>query len=150
KAHHTPAAAALLAGRLRGDGFAVSLQNGLTTQIFADAIGPERVVAAGGNFGADMTQPGGVLRGHRATFMVGELDGHLSERVPALAADIAAAVPTGDILGYAWAKLAIGALLTATAVSDLPIAGVLAEPAYRPLLTAVASQVVAQAPVPPK
>ena len=139
KAHHTPAAAALLAARLRGDGFAVSLQNGLTTTILSAAIGPERVVEAVVNFGADMTEPGVVLRGNRGTFMVGEIDGYLSARARALAADIADAVATSDILGYAWAKLAYGALLAATAVSDLPIAGVLAEPAYRPLLTAVAA-----------
>jgi 2-dehydropantoate 2-reductase len=148
KAHHTAAAAALLAGRLAGDGFAVSLQNGLTTPVLAAAVGPERIVEAVVNFGADMTGPGVVLRGNRATFLVGEPDGHLSARARALAADIADAVATGDILGYAWAKLAIGALLTATAVSDLPIAEVFAEPAYRPLLTALARQVVAQAPVP--
>ena len=149
KAHHTAAAAALLAGRLHGDGFAVSLQNGLTTPILAAAVGPERVVEAVVNFGADMTEPGVVLRGNRATFMVGEPDGRLSGRVRALAADIAGAVATGDILGYAWAKLAYGAVLAATAVSDLPIAEVLAEPDYRPLLTELARQVVAQAPVPP-
>lgn len=149
KAHHTTAAAALLAGRLSGDGFAVSLQNGLTTRILAAAVGLERVVEAVVNFGADMTEPGVVLRGNRATFMVGELDGRLSARARALAADVADAVATGDILGYAWAKLAYGAVLAATAVSDLPIAGVLGDPAYRPLLTALARQVVAQAPVPP-
>jgi 2-dehydropantoate 2-reductase len=149
KAHHTAAAAALLAGRMHGDGFAVSLQNGLTTPILAAAVGPERVVAAVVNFGADMTEPGVVLRGNRATFMVGEPDGRLSARARALAADIADAVATGDILGYAWAKLAYNAVLAATAVSDLPIAEVLAEPAYRPLLTELARQVVAQAPVPP-
>jgi len=58
KAHHTAAAAALLAGRIRGDGFAVSLQNGLTLPILAAAVGPERVVEAVVNFGADMTAPG--------------------------------------------------------------------------------------------
>jgi 2-dehydropantoate 2-reductase len=149
KAHHTAAAAALLAGRMCGDGFAVSLQNGLTTPILAAAVGPERVVEAVVNFGADMIEPGVVLRGNRATFMVGEPDGRLSARARALAADIADAEATGGILGYAWAKLATGALLTATAVSDLPIAEVFAEPAYRPLLTELARQVVAQAPVPP-
>src|SRR5216683_5275320 len=116
KAHHTAAAAALLAGRLHGDGFAVSLQNGLTTPVLAAAVGPERVVEAVVNFGADMTEPGVVLRGNRATFMVGEPDGRLTSRVRALAADIAGAVATGDILGYAWAKLAYGAVLAATAV----------------------------------
>jgi 2-dehydropantoate 2-reductase len=149
KAHHTAAAAALLAGRLRGGAFAVSLQNGLTTPVLAGAVGPERVVEAVVNFGADMLEPGVVRRGNRATFMVGEPDGRLTGRVRALAADISGAVATADILGYAWAKQAYGAVLAATAVSDLPIAEVLGDPAYRPLLTELARQVVEQAPVPP-
>jgi 2-dehydropantoate 2-reductase len=149
KAHHTAAAAALLAGRLRGDAFAVCLQNGLTGGILAGAVGPERVVEAVVNFGADMVAPGVVLRGNRATFLVGERDGTLSDRVRSLAGDIADAAATPDILGYKWAKQAIGALLAATAVSDLPIADVLGDPAYRPLLTELARQVAAQAPVPP-
>jgi 2-dehydropantoate 2-reductase len=149
KAHHTAAAAALLAGRLRGGAFAVSLQNGLTTPVLAAAVGPERVVEAVVNFGADMLEPGVVLRGNRATFMVGEPGGGLTDRVRALAADISGAVATAGILGYAWAKQAYGAVLAATAVSDLPIAEVLDDPAYRPLLTELARQVVAQAPVPP-
>ena len=134
KAHHTAAAAALLAGRLHGDAFTVALQNGLTGGILARAVGPERVVEAVVNFGANMTEPGIVRRGNRATFMVGEPDGRLSARARALAADIADAVATSNILGYAWAKLAYGAVLAATAVSDLPIAEVLGDPAYRPLL----------------
>ena len=149
KAHHTAAAAALLAGRLRGDAFAVGLQNGLTGAVLAGAVGPERVVEAVVNFGADTLAPGVVLRGNRATFLVGEPDGTLSDRVRSLAADIADATATPDILGYKWAKQAIGALLAATAVSDLPIADVLGDPAYRPLLTELARQVAAQAPVPP-
>jgi 2-dehydropantoate 2-reductase len=149
KAHHTAAAAALLAGRLHGDAFAVALQNGLTGGILAGAVGPERVVEAVVNFGADVLAPGVVLRGNRATFLVGEPDGTLSDRVRALAAELADAKATPDILGYKWAKQAIGALLAATAVSDLPIADVLDDPAYRPLLTELARQVAAQAPVPP-
>src|SRR5215469_6477153 len=54
KAHHTAAAAALLAGRLHGDAFAVPLQNGLTGGVLAAVVGPERVVEAVVNFGADM------------------------------------------------------------------------------------------------
>jgi 2-dehydropantoate 2-reductase len=149
KAHHTASAAALLAGRLRGDAFAVGLQNGLTGGILAGAVGPERVVEAVVNFGADMVAPGVVLRGNRAAFLVGEPDGTLSARVRSLAGDIADAAATPDILGYKWAKQAIGALLAATAVSDLPIADVLGDPAYRPLLTELARQVAVQAPVPP-
>jgi len=148
KAHHTAAAAALLAGRLQGDAFAVGLQNGLTGAVLAGAVGPERVVEAVVNFGADTLAPGVMMRGNRATFLVGEPDGTLSDRVRSLAADIADATATPDILGYKWAKQAIGALLAATAVSDLPIADVLGDPAYRPLLTELARQVAAQAPVP--
>src|SRR6266704_1889143 len=74
----------------------------------------------------------------------------ISERVRALAADIAGVQVTGNIQGYLWAKEAYGAMLAATAVSDLPIADALDDPAYRPLLTALAGQVLAQAPVRPE
>lgn len=147
KAHHTPAAAAVLAGRLRGDGFVVALQNGLPSAALLAAVGRERVVAAMVNFGADVLEPGVVLRGNRATFMIGELDGTLSERAAAVAADIGDAKVTTEILGYLWGKEAYGATLIATAVSDLPIHEVLADPAYRDLLVAVASEVLRQAPV---
>lgn len=149
KAHHTGDAAALLAGRLAGDGFAVSLQNGLTAGMLAAVLGEDRVVGAVVNFGADAIGPGVILRGNRATFLVGELDGRPSERVARLAAQLADARATADVLGYIWAKEAYGATLFATAVSDLPIHAVFADPAYRPLLVAVAAEVLAQAPVRP-
>ena len=148
KAHHTQAAASLLAGRLTGAGFVASLQNGLTAAMLARVLGSDRVVEAVVNFGADVVAPGVILRGNRATFLVGEIDGTISGRVRALAADVADAVATTGILGYTWSKEAYGAMLFATAVSDLPIHAVLGNPAYRPLLTAVAREVLAQAPVP--
>jgi Asp-tRNA(Asn)/Glu-tRNA(Gln) amidotransferase A subunit family amidase/ketopantoate reductase len=149
KAHHTAAAAASLAGRLRGAGYVVSLQNGLNTQVLADAVGADRVVEACVNFGADVTSPGVVLRGNRATFVVGETDGTITDRVTALARDIADAEVTGNVLGYIWAKEAYGAMLAAGAVSDLPIAATLEDPAYKTLMIEVARQVLAQAPVRP-
>jgi 2-dehydropantoate 2-reductase len=147
KAHHTSAAAATLAGRLDGDAFVVALQNGLPSAELAAAVGQHRVVEAVVNFGADVLEPAVVLRGNRATFVIGEVDGRPSDRVAALAADIADAEPTNDILGFIWAKEAYGATLFATAVGDLPIHAVFADPAYRRLLTAVAQEVLAQAPV---
>ena len=149
KAHHTQAAAAELVGRLSGNGFAVSLQNGLTAQVLAAALGPERVVEAVVNFGADVLEPGVILRGNRGTFLLGELDGTVSARVSALAADIADASATTSVLGYTWGKEAYGATLFATAVSDLPIYAVFDDPAFRPLLLAIAAEVLAQAPVRP-
>jgi len=148
KAHHTPRVARLLAGRLAGDAFVASLQNGLNADVLAGAVGPGRVVAACVNFGADVLEPGVVRRGNRATFVIGEPDGTVSDRVRALAADIADARPAENVLGYVWAKEAYGAMLAATAVSDLPIADALADPAYALLFTELAAQVLAQAPVP--
>ena len=149
KAHHTAAAAGLLAGRLRGDGFAVSLQNGLNAPVLAAALGADKVVEACVNFGADVLEPGVIQRGNRATFKVGELDGRLTQRVLALAADIADAQATDRVLGYIWGKEAYGAMLAATAVSDLPIAEVFEAPGYRRLLLAIATEVLEQAPVEP-
>ncbi len=141
KAHHIPDAAAVLAGRLHGGGFVVSLANGLPSPALAAAVGAGRVAGAVVNFGADVLEPGVVLRGNQATFLIGELDGRLTGRVASLAADIAGAQATTGILGHLWAKQAYGAMLFATAVSDLPIHAVFADPACRPLLTAVAGQV---------
>jgi 2-dehydropantoate 2-reductase len=150
KAHHTADAAATLAGRLRDGGYAVSLQNGLNSAVLCEALGADRVVEACVNFGADAIEPGVIMRGNLATLMVGELDGSITERVRSLAADIAGAQVTSNILGYVWAKEAYGAMLAATAVSDLPIADVLEDPAYASLLTALAREVLAQAPVKPE
>jgi 2-dehydropantoate 2-reductase len=149
KAHHTAGAAAHLAGRLADPGFVVSLQNGLNSAVLAELVGPDRVVEACVNFGADMVGPGVIQRGNRATLMVGEVDGTVTDRVRALAADIADAQASTEILGYLWAKEAYGAMLAVTAVSDLPIADVLDDPAYGRLLTEIARQVLAQAPVQP-
>ncbi len=149
KSQHTAAAVAFLAGRMRGDGYVVSLQNGLNADVIADAVGRSRVVEAFVNFGADVTAPGVVLRGSRETFMIGELDGVITNRVRSLAEDIADSKVTEHILGYLWGKEAYGAMLAAIAVSDLSIADGLEDPAYTPLLVAVAREVLDQAPVPP-
>lgn len=146
KAHHAAQAARTLVGRLKGDGFVVPLQNGLPFAV-ADAVGEDRTVGAVVNFGADVLEPGVVLRGNRASFLVGELDGRPSDRVQSLVADLADAVATTEILSYIWSKEAYAATLAATAVSDIPIHAVFADPAYRRLLTAVAAEVLAQAPV---
>ena len=149
KSHHTATAVTALAGRLSQGGYVVSLQNGLNARVLTDAVGPERVVESFVNFGADVLEPAVVLRGNRGTFVIGELDGRLTDRVLALTADIADAEPTGHVLGYLWAKEAYGAMLFATAVSDLPIFAVFEEAAYHPLLIELARQVLAQAPVAP-
>jgi 2-dehydropantoate 2-reductase len=150
KSHHTPAAAELLRGRLASDGYVVSLQNGLTSGTLSAVVGPDRVLAAFVNFGADWLEPGLIMQGNVGTVRVGEPAGGISERAAELAAALPYAEPTGNILGYLWGKEAYGAMLYAGAVSDLPIADSLEDPRWRPLMLAVATEVLAQAPVRPE
>ena len=88
------------------------------------------------------------MQGNVATFRVGELDGGtITPRVRELAELLPYAEPTDNVLGYLWGKEAYGAMLWAGAVSDLSIAETLERPEYRPVMIAIAQEVLAQAPV---
>lgn len=150
KSHHTAAAAELLRGRLAPGGYVVSFQNGLTAGTLAAAVGPERVLVSLVNFGADWLEPGLVMQGNVGTFRVGEPGGGSSDRVRELAEALPYAQATGNIMGFLWSKEAYGAMLYAGAVSDLAIADTLEDPRWRPLMLAVAREVLAQAPVRPE
>jgi 2-dehydropantoate 2-reductase len=150
KAHHTEAAAGLLRGRLDPDGYVVSFQNGLTSGTLASAVGPDRVIASFVNFGADYLEPGLIMQGNVGTFRVGEVGGGLSDRVRELAAALPYAEPTDNITGFLWGKEAYGAMLWAGAVSDLSIADSLEDSRWRPLMLAIAREVLDQAPVRPQ
>jgi 2-dehydropantoate 2-reductase len=150
KAQHTGDALAAIAPRLAPEGFVVSLQNGVNEPVIAAEIGEARTVGAFVNFGADYLSPGRIFVGGNGALYVGELDGRESERVARLVRDLPDAKSTGNILGYLWAKEAYGAMLFATAVSDLSIADALAEPRYRTLFVRLAQEVLAVAPVTPE
>jgi 2-dehydropantoate 2-reductase len=149
KSLHTASVAELLRDRLAPGGYVLTVQNGLTADTLMDAVGPDRVVSSFVNFGADVMGPGRVMQGNVATFRVGELaGGEITPRVSELADALPYAVATGNVLGYLWGKEAYGAMLWAGAVSDLPIAETLVRPAFRPVMIAIAEEVLAQAPVP--
>jgi len=150
KAHHTEAAAGLLAGRLDPDGYVVSFQNGLTSGALAEAVGPQRVIASFVNFGADYLEPGLIMQGNVGTFRVGEVGGGISDRVRELVAALPYAKATDNIMGFLWGKEAYGAMLWAGAVSDLSIADSLEDPRWQPLMLAIAREVLDQAPVRPE
>ena len=148
KSLHTPSAAALLRDRLTPDGYVLTVQNGLTADTLIDALGPDRVISSFVNFGADVQGPGRVMQGNIGTFRVGEIaGGPITPRVAELSDALPYAIATDNVLGYLWGKEAYGAMLWAGAVSDLSIAETLERPAYRPLMIALAGEVLAQAPV---
>jgi len=149
KAHHTGDALGVLRDLLRGDGFVVSVQNGLNEREIAEAVGAERTIGCFVNFGADVVAPGVVMRGNRGAVVVGELDGADTPRIRELHGLFRLfepqAVLTDNIWGYLWGKLAYGALLFATALADAPIADVLESARHRPALVQLAREVMAVA-----
>ena len=102
------------------------------------------------NFGADWLEPGRIMQGNVGTFRIGEPGGGISERVRELAQALPYAKATGNIMGFLWGKEAYGAMLYAGAVSDLSIADSLEDGRWRPLMLAIAREVLAQAPVRPE
>jgi 2-dehydropantoate 2-reductase len=148
KSHHTKIAAELLRGRLAPDGYVVTLQNGLTASDISEVVGADKVIVSFVNFGADYLAPGKIMQGNIGAFHVGELVGnHITPRVKELVSAFPYAEATGNILGFLWGKEAYGAMLYAGATSDLSIADHLEAPKYRPLMLAIAREVLAQAPV---
>ena len=147
KSQHTAEALREIVPRLASDGFVVSLQNGINEPLIASLAGEERTVGAFVNFGADYLGPGRIFVGGRGALYVGELDGRRTDRVERLLRDLPDAKETGNILGFLWGKEAYGAMLFATAVSDLSIADALANPRYRAVFVEVAREVLAAAPV---
>jgi 2-dehydropantoate 2-reductase len=148
KSMHTRAAADLLRSRLAPDGYVLTVQNGLTADILIEAVGRDRVISSFVNFGADVMAPGRIMQGNIGTFRVGELDGgRITQRVLDIVEALPYAKPTENVLGYLWGKEAYGAMLWAGAVSDLTIAEHLEDPRYRPVMIAIAREVLAQAPV---
>jgi 2-dehydropantoate 2-reductase len=146
KAHDTPAAIDALAPFVAEDGCVVSLQNGLNEQVIAARIGEQRTVGAFVNFGADYLDPGLVTYAGRGAVVVGELDGKTTPRIKEIHELMKTfdqrAVLTPNIWGYLWSKLAYGALLFATALTNDSIADCLAERRFRPVLIALAREVV--------
>ena len=149
KAHHTREALSQIRPHLAIEGAVVSIQNGLCELEIAEALGEERTVGAFVNFGADYLEPGLIHRGNRGAVVVGELDGRLSQRIEAVFDLLRVFEPntvlSENILGFLWGKLAYAALLFATALTDDPIADVLAGSEYRSLLVSLAREPVAVA-----
>ena len=121
KSQHTPEALRELAPRLAPRGAIVSLQNGLSEELIARAVGATRTVGCLVNWAADWIGPGRIRHGGHGAFVLGELDGRITPRVQDLAAllGVVETTPvTDNIWGYKWAKVVYGSLLFATALVD--------------------------------
>lgn len=146
KAQDTAAASEALAPFLAEKGCVVSLQNGLNELVIAGRVGAEHTVGAFVNFGADYMAPGVVHYGGQGAVVTGELDGEIRPRTHEIHHLLqifdARAVLTTNIWGYLWSKLAYGALLFATALTNDSIADCLANIRDRPVYIALTREVI--------
>ena len=149
KALHTEPASRQLLPHLADHRVVVSLQNGFNELVIADIVGRARTMGAFINFGADVLEPGAVHYAGRGAVVVGELDGRESPRLARVHAALrqfeSAAIVTNNIWGYLWGKMGYGALLFASALTEASIVDVLDSRAVRPVLTALAREVMAVA-----
>ena len=149
KGQDTVAAVEALIPHLAEDGCVVSLQNGLNEPVIADLIGVERTVGAFINFGADYHGAGHIFYGGRSAVVVGEVDNSIRPRTERLHRLLKIfeenAILTDNISGYLWSKMGYISLLFATAMVDATIDEVMASEPHRPLLEALAREVMSVA-----
>jgi 2-dehydropantoate 2-reductase len=146
KAHHTLEAVRALEPHLTNNGFVVSAQNGLNELEIAQVIGEARTIGCFVNFGADYLEPGLIHYAGRSAFVIGELDGTITPRLETLHELMLEfddrAICTTNIWGYLWGKMAYGAQLFVTALTNESIADALAAVEHRKLFTEVAREVM--------
>lgn len=149
KAGATEAALAALKPHLAEDGFVLSAQNGLNELAIARAVGERRTLGCFVNFGADWLGDGEILYGNRGAVVVGEIDGSISERAAEMHRLLSLFEPdsilTDNIWGYLWGKLAYGAMLFATALTDDSMSANFADPQRLPVWLALGREVGAVA-----
>lgn len=149
KAQATEPALEMLKPHLAADGYVLSAQNGLNELAIARAVGAERTMGCFVNFGADWLGPGEILFGNRAAVVVGEIDGSIRERTRLMHRQLSIfepqAVLTDNIWGYLWGKLAYGAMLFATALTDDSMTVNFADPKRFPVFDRLAREVMAVA-----
>ena len=146
KAQDTEAAARALAPHLSGDGYVVSAQNGLNELVIKSIVGEARTMGCFVNFGADYLGPGVVQYAGRGAVVLGEINGRVTPRVKELHRAFLdfddRAIVTANIWGFLWGKLAYGAQLFATALTNDAIADALADPSYRDIYVEIAREVM--------
>ena len=149
KAHHTAAAAAMLAPHLTEHGYVVSCQNGLNELVIAEVVGKTRTIGAFVNFGADWEAPGHIAFGNRGAVVLGELNGQTTPRLTALHTLLRdfepGAVISDNIWGYLWGKVGYGAILKASALTNDTIADFIDSPAQRRLILQLVGEMMAVA-----
>lgn len=145
KAQHTEEALKPFLHLIGEETKVVSFQNGLCEKEIASLIGKDKTIGCFVNFSADYLEPGRILYGGVAALYLGELDGHISQRVNNLQKILQCWGPaqvTDNIWGYLWGKMSYAGLLYATALVDETMAAVVRKMDLRETLMELCSEIL--------
>lgn len=139
KSYDTEAVVERVRPYLAADATLVSVQNGLNEEIIARLIGAERTLGAVTRLSAALVGPGQVRETRQPVpFGLGELDGHLTDRLRRVASLLAPAAEcelTDNIWGKLWSKLMLNCTLNPTCgISGLTAGRIWEHPVARDLL----------------
>jgi 2-dehydropantoate 2-reductase len=141
KAYDTRWASHLIAPYLKPDGLLAGVQNGITTDVIAEAVGPHRTMGCVIEISSAMFDPGVVMRHSspsRSWFAVGSIDSAArgrEEEIASLLRHSGSVEIVDDIRATKWMKLVSNATtLVTTAVLGLSIHEAAAIPEMRELM----------------
>jgi 2-dehydropantoate 2-reductase len=122
KCYHTEAAVRQAAPMLGPDTIVLSLQNGWgNAALISKLTGPERLLVGVSYHSAVLLAPGHVLHAGQGPTYLGELDGTVSPRMTAITKLFGSAgieiIPSANVLGEIWSKLALNAVTLPTSAS---------------------------------
>lgn len=124
---------------------AVAVQNGWGIYQLARAFGSAKTLGALITFSAFRQEPGSIVYSGTGSFRVGGLDATLREEATRLAEALQAMHPvsvTDNIVGYLWAKAALGAFYFASALASVDVPLLLTSEDRRALFSALVAEVV--------
>jgi 2-dehydropantoate 2-reductase len=141
KAYDTRWACHLIAPHVAADGLVVGVQNGMTTAVVSDVLGPARTMGAVIEVSSQLFEPGVVQRHSppsRSWFAVGSPDGASAGReaeIADLLAHAGAVEVVSGIEAAKWMKLVSNCTtLVTTALLGLPMLAALEQPGMRELM----------------
>lgn len=151
KAYDTPWAARLIEPYLAADGMVVGVQNGMSYEAIAEAVGVERAMACVIEVASELHEPGIVKRSSPpdggSWFAIGSADPATAGREPEIAEVLGHAGVveiSDDILAAKWMKLVSNAMtLATTALVGLPIDEAVALPGMREVMLKAGGEALA-------
>lgn len=133
---------------LTQDGYFVTFENGINDDLLLPMVGAGRLVGGSTFAGGHLSEPGHMFS-HEGFFVVGELDGTLTERVRALGALLECCRPTvvsDHVRAYQWEKMGRVCLSVPSAcISGLFLGDVFMEPRLQKQFALLALEIFAVA-----